>query len=84
MLERVVQRVDVRAQELLARHVAQQPQLPSFPIEVGLERVLRVVREAAGTDPDELAAEVMRVADSTGHCDDAAVLVLSHEAAAPR
>ncbi|MFE9841733.1 PP2C family protein-serine/threonine phosphatase [Streptomyces goshikiensis] len=57
---------------------------PSFPIEVGLERVLRVVREAAGTDPDELAGEVMRVADSTGHCDDAAVLVLSHEAAAPR
>ncbi|MFE3993395.1 PP2C family protein-serine/threonine phosphatase [Streptomyces goshikiensis] len=57
---------------------------PSFPIEVGLERVLRVVREAAGTDPDELAAEVMRVADSTGHSDDAAVLVLSHEAAAPR
>ncbi|MFF4452296.1 PP2C family protein-serine/threonine phosphatase [Streptomyces goshikiensis] len=57
---------------------------PSFPIEVGLDRVLRVVREAAGTDPDELAAEVMRVADSTGHSDDAAVLVLSHEAAAPR
>ncbi|MFD6182226.1 PP2C family protein-serine/threonine phosphatase [Streptomyces goshikiensis] len=57
---------------------------PSFPIEVGLDRVLRVVREAAGTDPDELAAEVMRVADSTGHSDDAAVLVLSHAAAAPR
>ncbi|MCX4539553.1 PP2C family protein-serine/threonine phosphatase [Streptomyces sp. NBC_01565] len=57
---------------------------PAFPIDVGLERVLRVVREAAGSDPDELAAAVMRVADSTGHADDAAVLVLSHEAAAPR
>ncbi len=56
---------------------------PRFPLEVGLERVLRVVREAAGTDPAELAAEVMKVADSTGHADDAAVLVLSHDAAAP-
>ncbi|MFD9369371.1 PP2C family protein-serine/threonine phosphatase [Streptomyces sp. NPDC060020] len=54
---------------------------PRFPIEVGLERVVRVVREAAGTDPDELAAEVMKVADSTGHADDAAVLVLTHDAA---
>lgn len=54
---------------------------PAFPIEVGLERVLRIVREAAGGDPDELAAEVMKVADSTGHADDAAVLVLSHGAA---
>lgn len=56
---------------------------PSFPLEVGLERVSRVVREGAGSDPDELAAEVMKVADSTGHADDAAVLVLSHDAAAP-
>lgn len=54
---------------------------PAFPIDVGLERVARVVREAAGADPDELAAEVMRVADSTGHADDAAVLVLRHEGA---
>lgn len=52
---------------------------PSFPIEAGLERVSRIVREAAGGDPDELAAEVMKVADSTGHADDAAVLVLSHD-----
>ncbi|MFF5703704.1 PP2C family protein-serine/threonine phosphatase [Streptomyces sp. NPDC012794] len=56
---------------------------PAFPIEVGLERVLRIVREGAGGDPGELAAEVMKVADSTGHADDAAVLVLSHDAAAP-
>ncbi|MGW7436339.1 PP2C family protein-serine/threonine phosphatase [Streptomyces sp. NPDC054849] len=57
---------------------------PKFPIEKGLERVARVVREGAGTDPDELAAEVMKVADSTGHSDDAAVLVLSHDEAGPR
>ncbi|MFG2874436.1 PP2C family protein-serine/threonine phosphatase [Streptomyces sp. NPDC048337] len=56
---------------------------PRFPIEVGLERVARVVREAAGADPEELAAEVMKVADSTGHADDAAVLVLRHDAAGP-
>ncbi len=56
---------------------------PRFPLEVGLERVVKVVREAAGTDPAELAAEVMKVADSTGHADDAAVLVLSHDAAGP-
>ncbi|MBT2406169.1 MULTISPECIES: PP2C family protein-serine/threonine phosphatase [unclassified Streptomyces] len=57
---------------------------PSFPIDVGLERVARVVRDAAGTDPDELAAEVMKVADSTGHADDAAVLVLAHDEAGHR
>ncbi|MCX5149486.1 MULTISPECIES: PP2C family protein-serine/threonine phosphatase [unclassified Streptomyces] len=56
---------------------------PSFPIDVGLARVARVVREAAGADPDEIAAEIMKVADSTGHADDAAVLVLSHDAAGP-
>ncbi|MCM1967010.1 MULTISPECIES: PP2C family protein-serine/threonine phosphatase [unclassified Streptomyces] len=57
---------------------------PSFPIEAGLERVARIVGEAAGSDPDELAAEVMKVTDFTGHADDAAVLVLSHDAAGPR
>ncbi|MFJ3201316.1 PP2C family protein-serine/threonine phosphatase [Streptomyces sp. NPDC086989] len=57
---------------------------PSFPIDVGLARVARVVREAAGADPDEIAGEIMKVADSTGHADDAAVLVLSHDAAGPR
>ncbi|WP_369779500.1 PP2C family protein-serine/threonine phosphatase [Streptomyces sp. R33] len=57
---------------------------PSFPIDVGLARVVRVVQEAAGADPDEIAAEIMKVADSTGHADDAAVLVLSHDAAGPR
>ncbi|MCB5164246.1 serine/threonine-protein phosphatase [Streptomyces bambusae] len=53
---------------------------PEFPIDVGLAEVARVVREGAGADPDDLAAEVMKVADSTGHADDAAVLVLRHEA----
>ncbi|WP_412078875.1 PP2C family protein-serine/threonine phosphatase [Streptomyces xanthophaeus] len=57
---------------------------PSFPIEAGLERVVEVVRAGAGADPGELAAEVMKVADSTGHADDAAVLVLSHDAASAR
>ncbi|MEU5806327.1 MULTISPECIES: PP2C family protein-serine/threonine phosphatase [unclassified Streptomyces] len=56
---------------------------PAFPIDVGLERVLGVVREGAGADPGELAAEVMKVADSTGHADDAAVLVISHNAGGP-
>ncbi|MGI5444298.1 PP2C family protein-serine/threonine phosphatase [Streptomyces sp. CA-243310] len=53
---------------------------PSFPIETGLAEVVRVVRDGAGADPEELAAEVMKVADSTGHADDAAVLVLRHDA----
>ncbi|MFJ1864965.1 PP2C family protein-serine/threonine phosphatase [Streptomyces sp. NPDC088097] len=51
---------------------------PSFPIEEGLEQVAAILRADPGGDPDGLAAEVMRVADSTGHADDAAVLVLSH------
>ncbi|MFI5979570.1 PP2C family protein-serine/threonine phosphatase [Streptomyces sp. NPDC051555] len=55
---------------------------PTFPIDEGLDRVARVVREGAGADPGELAAAVMEVADSTGHADDAAVLVLSHDATA--
>lgn len=53
---------------------------PSFPIETGLGQVARVVRDGAAADPEELAAEVLRVADSTGHADDAAVLVLRHDA----
>ncbi len=52
---------------------------PSFPIEAGLARVAEVIREGAGAAPGDLAAEVMKVADSTGHEDDAAVLVLRHE-----
>ncbi|MGW0750957.1 PP2C family protein-serine/threonine phosphatase [Streptomyces sp. NPDC002587] len=52
---------------------------PPFPMEAGLERVAEAVRAGAGADPGDLAAEVMKVADSTGHQDDAAVLVLRHE-----
>ncbi|MFF3018995.1 PP2C family protein-serine/threonine phosphatase [Streptomyces sp. NPDC057939] len=53
---------------------------PSFPMEAGLARVAAAARAAAGAEPGELAAEVMKVADSTGHEDDAAVLVLRHDA----
>ncbi|WP_371480478.1 PP2C family protein-serine/threonine phosphatase [Kitasatospora sp. NBC_00315] len=60
---------------------------PSFPIEAGLKQVTRVLRAevAAGIgtgrpmDPGELAAEIIKVADLTGHADDAAVLVLCHD-----
>lgn len=52
---------------------------PSFPIEAGLEEVAQLVRDGVRTEPDELAAEVIKVADLTGHTDDAAVLVLRHE-----
>ncbi|MDH6540248.1 PP2C family protein-serine/threonine phosphatase [Streptomyces lavendulae] len=52
---------------------------PAFPIDEGLARVLRLVRDAAGGDPDELAAQVLKVADSTGHADDAAVLAIAYD-----
>ncbi|MGW7006467.1 PP2C family protein-serine/threonine phosphatase [Streptomyces sp. NPDC054933] len=54
---------------------------PSFSIETGLEQVTRLVCAGVGTDPGELASQVIKVADLTGHTDDAAVLVLSHEGA---
>ncbi|MFF1420665.1 PP2C family protein-serine/threonine phosphatase [Streptomyces sp. NPDC058280] len=54
---------------------------PSFPIEEGLARVARLVRDGAAAAPEELAAEVMKVAEFTGHEDDSAVLVLCHDAA---
>ncbi|MEV7614353.1 PP2C family protein-serine/threonine phosphatase [Streptomyces sp. NPDC089799] len=54
---------------------------PPFPLDEGLRRVARVVREGVTAEPEELAAEVMKVADSTGHADDAAVLVIRHDAA---
>lgn len=53
---------------------------PSFAVEDGLEEVARLVRSGADADPDELAAQVIKVADLTGHQDDAAVLVLRHDA----
>jgi serine phosphatase RsbU (regulator of sigma subunit) len=54
---------------------------PSFPIEAGLERVVQLVCSGCDADPDDLAAEVIKVADLTGHKDDAAVLVLRHDGA---
>ncbi|WP_438484150.1 PP2C family protein-serine/threonine phosphatase [Streptomyces sp. S186] len=54
---------------------------PKFPIEDGLAQVVRLVSAQAGDDPDEIAGAVMCVAELTGHTDDAAVLVLSHDAA---
>ena len=52
---------------------------PSFPIEQGLERVSRVVHARPDATPDALAAEVIKVADLTGHSDDAAVLVVRYD-----
>ncbi|MFD8967780.1 PP2C family protein-serine/threonine phosphatase [Streptomyces sp. NPDC059568] len=52
---------------------------PSFPIEEGMARVGKMVAAGAGSDPGELAAEVMKVAELTGHTDDAAVLVLRYD-----
>ncbi|MFJ4184058.1 PP2C family protein-serine/threonine phosphatase [Kitasatospora sp. NPDC089509] len=52
---------------------------PAFPIEAGLARVAAVLRERVSDDPDTLAAELLGVADLTGHTDDAAVLVLRHD-----
>ncbi|WP_310728945.1 PP2C family protein-serine/threonine phosphatase [Streptomyces sp. N2A] len=52
---------------------------PSFPIEQGLARVAGIVGAAYGAAADDLAAQVVAVADLTGHTDDAAVLVLRHD-----
>ncbi|WP_405585263.1 PP2C family protein-serine/threonine phosphatase [Streptomyces sp. NBC_01092] len=51
---------------------------PGYPIDDGLKRVADLVGDGCGTDPDELAAQVIKVADLTGHSDDAAVLVLRY------
>ncbi|MGW7363456.1 PP2C family protein-serine/threonine phosphatase [Streptomyces sp. NPDC054841] len=55
---------------------------PTVPIETGLSRVARLVGAGidADVDADLLAAEVMKAAEFTDHCDDAAVLVLRHDA----
>ncbi|MGW3623727.1 PP2C family protein-serine/threonine phosphatase [Streptomyces sp. NPDC000880] len=52
---------------------------PSYPIEEGLAEVARLVCAGFGDDPDDLAAEVVKVADLTGHSDDAAVLVARYD-----
>lgn len=52
---------------------------PAYPIEEGLAEVARLVGAARGVAPDVLAARVIRVADRTGHNDDAAVLVVRYD-----
>ncbi|MFB6984949.1 PP2C family protein-serine/threonine phosphatase [Streptomyces sp. NPDC056178] len=54
---------------------------PSFPVDEGLDAVMRLVVSRAAGDADELADAVLRAAERTGHRDDAAVLVLRHGAA---
>ncbi len=49
---------------------------PSYPIDEGLAEVLRLASTCADAAPDDLAAQVIKVADLTGHSDDAAVLVI--------
>lgn len=51
---------------------------PSCPMEEGLEEVARLVRKRCDGDPDELAHDVIEVAEMTGHSDDAAVLVVRY------
>ncbi len=52
---------------------------PSFTIEEGLAQVARVAGADPVADPGDLAAAVMRVAEQTGHEDDAAVLVMQYD-----
>ncbi|WKX73215.1 PP2C family protein-serine/threonine phosphatase [Streptomyces sp. XD-27] len=52
---------------------------PEFPIERGLEAVAKLVGAGFDADPDLLATEVLKVADLTGHDDDAAVVVLRYD-----
>ncbi|MFH8475509.1 PP2C family protein-serine/threonine phosphatase [Streptomyces sp. NPDC018000] len=57
---------------------------PSFPVDEGLDAVMRLVVSRATADAGELADAVLQTADRTGHEDDAAVLVLRHGAAPGR
>ncbi|MFB8350782.1 PP2C family protein-serine/threonine phosphatase [Streptomyces niveus] len=52
---------------------------PVYPIEEGLAEVARLAGAGRGVAPDILASRVIRVADRTGHDDDAAVLVVRHD-----
>jgi serine phosphatase RsbU (regulator of sigma subunit) len=54
---------------------------PSLNVDEGLEQVVRLagIAAVARMDADALAAGVMRVAESVGHEDDAAVLVVGHD-----
>ncbi|WP_406266513.1 serine/threonine-protein phosphatase [Streptomyces sp. NBC_00191] len=52
---------------------------PTYPMEAGLAEVARLVKVGFDADPDVLAASVIKVADQTGHSDDAAVLVVRYD-----
>lgn len=51
---------------------------PSCPLEKGLDEVVQLVSSGYDGDPDRLAGDVIKVADLTGHRDDAAVLVVRY------
>ncbi|MGA6875324.1 PP2C family protein-serine/threonine phosphatase [Streptomyces pratensis] len=55
---------------------------PSLTIDDGLDRIRRLVSAHATADAENLADQVLKAAALTGHEDDAAVLVLRHDAAA--
>ncbi|MEU9177574.1 PP2C family protein-serine/threonine phosphatase [Streptomyces sp. NPDC048550] len=52
---------------------------PHYPMESGLAEVAKLVRAGFDADPDVLASAVVKVADLTGHRDDAAVLVVRYD-----
>ncbi|MGW0698562.1 PP2C family protein-serine/threonine phosphatase [Streptomyces sp. NPDC002867] len=52
---------------------------PDYPIEAGLDEVAKLVRAGFDADPEVLASAVVKVADLTGHRDDAAVLVVRYD-----
>ncbi|WP_406864250.1 PP2C family protein-serine/threonine phosphatase [Streptomyces sp. HUAS MG47] len=52
---------------------------PQYPMEAGLAEVAKLVRRGFDADPDVLASAVVKVADLTGHRDDAAVLVVRYD-----
>ncbi|MFD5425710.1 PP2C family protein-serine/threonine phosphatase [Streptomyces sp. NPDC127084] len=52
---------------------------PDYPMEAGLAEVVKLVRAGFDADPDVLASAVIRVAELTGHRDDAAVLVARYD-----
>ncbi|MEU9008287.1 PP2C family protein-serine/threonine phosphatase [Streptomyces sp. NPDC048479] len=52
---------------------------PHYPMEAGLAEVHRLVRAGFDADPDVLASAVVKVAERTGHRDDAAVLVVRYD-----
>ncbi|MFD4138081.1 MULTISPECIES: PP2C family protein-serine/threonine phosphatase [unclassified Streptomyces] len=52
---------------------------PDYPMEAGLAEVAQLVRAGFDAAPDVLAHAVVKVADMTGHRDDAAVLVVRYD-----